>query len=230
MGCGSAQLLLSARLPFVDSQDHNGALAVAAKAGLGPVGMVRKGRSRTWFADRDYMLGVVEFQPSSWSKGTYLNVSLMWLWQPIDHVIFEVEPRRVGQFVSFEGSHDVAADAAGVASDARTAISALLGKFDGLPAVVEHLQTSPRAGTPRFLGHLGTAYAMLGDLVRARAALVVREEASSNAWNALSYLVEARAAADEESSFREWVGQTLMATRAALNLPAKPDVVRALPG
>jgi hypothetical protein len=226
--------VLSTRLLFVDVQDHNSALAVAAKAALGPIGMVRKGRSRTWFADRDYMLGIVEFQPSSWSKGTYLNVSLMWLWQPIDHVIFEVEPRRVGQFVSFESSEDIPADAAQVASDARAAMCALLDKFDGLAAVVEHLQTSPRAGSARFLGHLGTAYALLGDLVRARAALdaalVAREGARSNAWNALSYLVEARAAADEESSFQQWVGRTLAGTRAALKLPTKPDVLRAMLG
>jgi hypothetical protein len=41
---------------------------------------VRKGRSRVWFDDQGWWIGVVEFQPSSWSRGTYLNVGVSWLW------------------------------------------------------------------------------------------------------------------------------------------------------
>ena len=39
------------------------------------MGFWRKGRSRMWLADRDFWLGVVEFQPSGFRKGTYLNVA-----------------------------------------------------------------------------------------------------------------------------------------------------------
>jgi hypothetical protein len=33
-----------------------------------------------WLDDHTWWLVVVEFQPSSWSQGSYLNVGAMWLW------------------------------------------------------------------------------------------------------------------------------------------------------
>jgi hypothetical protein len=62
--------------------DHNEIIATTAKAALGPLGFRRKGRSRFWLADRGYWLTLVEFQPSRWSKGSYLNVGPLWLWHP----------------------------------------------------------------------------------------------------------------------------------------------------
>src|SRR5438132_1366297 len=94
-------------VPVTGPDDHNKIIAAAARESLTPLGMVRKGRSRIWLADRGWWLGIVEFQCSSWSRGTYLNVSLMWLWQPIDHFAIEVEPRRVGKFVEFDNTPDV---------------------------------------------------------------------------------------------------------------------------
>jgi len=53
------------------------------------MGLVQKGRSRTWLDDRGWWLGVVEFQPSSWSRGSYLNVGCSWLWQVKDYLSFD---------------------------------------------------------------------------------------------------------------------------------------------
>lgn len=61
---------------------HNAAIAKAARTVLGPSGCVRKGRSRTWLDDRGWWIGIVEFQPSGFSKGSYLNVAASWLWKP----------------------------------------------------------------------------------------------------------------------------------------------------
>jgi hypothetical protein len=69
--------------------DHNREITVAAKAILKPMGCVRKGRSRTWLDDRGWWLGVVEFQPSGWSKGSYLNVAASFLWDDDDHISFD---------------------------------------------------------------------------------------------------------------------------------------------
>ena len=61
---------------------------------LKPAGLVQKGRSRTWLDDHDWWLGVVEFQPSAWTRGSYLNVGVMWLWHPDrDHVYFDLGHR-----------------------------------------------------------------------------------------------------------------------------------------
>jgi hypothetical protein len=63
-------------------QPHNKLITQAARAVLRPMGLTQKGRSRTWLDDHGWWLGVVEFQPSSWSKGSYLNVGVCWLWLP----------------------------------------------------------------------------------------------------------------------------------------------------
>jgi hypothetical protein len=44
------------------------------------MGIVQKGRSRTWYDDQGWWVGLIEFQPSSWSRGSYLNVGVQWLW------------------------------------------------------------------------------------------------------------------------------------------------------
>lgn len=41
---------------------------------------------------------VVEFQPSSWSRGSYLNVGCMWLWHIKKHISFDVGYRLNGFF------------------------------------------------------------------------------------------------------------------------------------
>lgn len=61
-------------------QPHNKLITQAARAVLRPMGLTQKGRSRTWLDDHGWWVGVVEFQPSSWSKGSYLNVGVCWLW------------------------------------------------------------------------------------------------------------------------------------------------------
>jgi hypothetical protein len=44
------------------------------------MGIVQKGRSRLWYDDHGWWAGLIEFQPSSWSRGSYLNVGVQWLW------------------------------------------------------------------------------------------------------------------------------------------------------
>jgi hypothetical protein len=75
---------------------HDKIIAEAAKRVLQPLGFERKDRSRTWLADRDWWLAVVEFQPSSWSKGSYLNVAAHWLWMGTGHLSFDFGGRTEG--------------------------------------------------------------------------------------------------------------------------------------
>lgn len=49
----------------------------AARAILRPLDFLQKGRSMTWLADELWWMIVVEFQPSGFSKGFYLNVGCM---------------------------------------------------------------------------------------------------------------------------------------------------------
>jgi hypothetical protein len=117
---------------------HNSQLAKAAKKHLGPLGMKRKGQSRLWFQDNGWWLGVVEFQPSSWSKGSYLNVAAMWLWNAKDYWSFD-EGGRVEKFHEFKDTDQFAHVADTLATRAGDEILALSQRFSSLAVVASHL-------------------------------------------------------------------------------------------
>ena len=54
---------------------------------------MQKGRSRTWLGDQEWWLLVVSFEPSSFEKGSYLDVSATWLWNELDYITFDVGGR-----------------------------------------------------------------------------------------------------------------------------------------
>lgn len=79
-------------------------LNAGAREVLRPMGLVRKGRSRTWWDDHGWWLINVEFQPSGFSKGSYLNVGICWLWtaEPKSYVSYDLGYRIPGAGGSFE--------------------------------------------------------------------------------------------------------------------------------
>ena len=62
--------------------EHGRLIAAAAKAALAPLGCKRKGQSRFWYSDQRFWIISIEFQPSGWAQGSYLNVGENWLWYP----------------------------------------------------------------------------------------------------------------------------------------------------
>lgn len=89
--------------------DHNKIIRDAANSVLKPNGLFQKGTSRTWIEDNGWYLTVVEFQPSGWAKGTYLNVAIHFLWDDKDYISYDycihagVYNSRVNDFVAFDG-------------------------------------------------------------------------------------------------------------------------------
>ena len=61
-------------------EPHTKIINAVAKRILAPKGFFRKGSSRVWLQDNGWFFTVVEFQPSGFSKGTYLNVAMNYLW------------------------------------------------------------------------------------------------------------------------------------------------------
>lgn len=61
-------------------EPHTKIINAVAKRILAPKGFFQKGRSRVWLRDNGWFLTVVEFQPSGFSKGTYVNVAMHFLW------------------------------------------------------------------------------------------------------------------------------------------------------
>ena len=64
----------------MNEQNHNKIIMKAAREVLAPNGLLQKGQSRIWLDDNGWFFAVVEFQPSGWEKGTFLNVGMHYLW------------------------------------------------------------------------------------------------------------------------------------------------------
>ena len=85
--------------------DHNKIIRNAANSVLKPNGLFRKGTSRVWIDDNGWFLTVVEFQPSGWDRGSYLNVAVHFLWDDQDYLSFDYPcSSRVKDFVAFDGN------------------------------------------------------------------------------------------------------------------------------
>ena len=62
-------------------EQHNKIINAAAKKILAPEGLFRVGSSRRWIDDNGYFVIQVEFQPSAYDRGSYLNVGISFLWE-----------------------------------------------------------------------------------------------------------------------------------------------------
>ena len=61
-----------------------------------PLGVRQIGSSRHWVNDHGWWIVNVEFQPSGFAKGSYLNVGAQWLWRPSPSFAFEYgDPIRI---------------------------------------------------------------------------------------------------------------------------------------
>lgn len=80
---------------------HNKILKAAAREVLRPLGLQQEGRSRGWHDDGGWYVIGLEFQPSNWTKGSYLNVAVQWLWYPRDFFCMDLGGREIG-FIEFE--------------------------------------------------------------------------------------------------------------------------------
>ena len=85
---------------------HNKLINQAARTVLKPLGLFQKGSSRVWIDDNDWFLTIVEFQSSAWGRGSYLNVSIHYLWSGQDWFSFDYGHREQA-FVEFQDSEAV---------------------------------------------------------------------------------------------------------------------------
>lgn len=76
--------------------DHNKLLKKIAKKRLKPYGIFQQGQSRTFLYDKGWFTIVIEFQPSSFSKGTYLNVNVDFNFYPRNYFAYSYGNRESG--------------------------------------------------------------------------------------------------------------------------------------
>ncbi len=119
-------------------EDHSRLIRDAARTALSPLGFQQKGRSRVWLADRGFWALVIEFQPSGFSKGSYLNICASWLWHP-DGLPLNYF-RRAGGFIAFETTEQFKPEAERLAGLAAVEMAGLDRKFKSLDAVAVYLK------------------------------------------------------------------------------------------
>ena len=158
---------------------HQSIIAKAAKASLLPLGFVRKGQSRLWIKDCGIWVSIIDFQPSQWSKGSYLNGAACWLWSPPNQKNEYVPSFDFGgrcrEHVKFQDEaqfslamSELAALAASESLRIALELRSIEAAADALAAREQSLQISGRG---RHWGafHSGMASALAGRLSEARA-------------------------------------------------------------
>jgi len=193
---------------------------------LRPLGLRQKGRSRTWLDDHGWWLGVVEFQPSSWSKGSYLNVGATLLWRPEPEAVisFDFGPYRVEPFVEAQSEEQFAADASRLAERAAEEIIRLRATLPNVAEAASALERQARRLGGWDNWHAAVALGLSGQLAEAASYLdqVIRSEDDREWWIPVRRAAHRLRKAIEEDSaaFRRLVLGYIAMSRRALRLPA----------
>jgi len=197
--------------------DHNKVLKRVAGEVLTPLGLTQKGRSRLWLDDRRWHVIVASFDPSSFSKGTYLEVHVMWLWIVKDHVSYDIG-ERVGQFED-AGEANWEGRVRRLAERAAERIDELRREVADLPAAVDILERRVGVAWPRI--HAAIANGLAGRTDRARelldAELAARWAGQPNGRNV--GLPQLRELLVDEAAFRDEVVDRIQETRRLQSLP-----------
>lgn len=80
--------------------EHTNIIHKVARTIFKPYGIKRKGQSRTYLDDNEWFTTVIEFQPHSYGRGTFLNIGVNFHWYSQTHFSFDLG-YRVAPFINF---------------------------------------------------------------------------------------------------------------------------------
>jgi hypothetical protein len=146
---------------------HARIITLAARTALGPLGL-RQGRSRLWIDDHGWWLVNVEFQPSSWRKGSYLNVGEQHLWCERGYFVFERHERPASGAAFIEFTRDETAFEAAMTVLAEGAVTAVVARRQAHGDGHDALRFVAATGDDF---NAGVALGLLGDVPAAAARL-----------------------------------------------------------
>lgn len=205
-----------------DEVDHNKLIAATAKTVLKPLGLKRDGKSRVWFDDHGWWSVVVEFQPSAWSRGTYLNVGICWLFYEQAHWSFDIGYREQnGEFVDAKKEQKFTVGVHGLAECARERVLDYRQKFATLDGAFQHYQSTPLRGHWDFY-YAAIIAALHGDLTIARKHFddLLKLTAEYQWQKGLRYrAVDLISLLDNRVRLLESLTGIIFRTRAAMGLP-----------
>jgi hypothetical protein len=203
---------------------HSKLITAAARDVLRPMGMLQKGQSRFWTDDHQWWVCGVEFQPSSWSRGSYLNVFAMWLWQVKDYWSFD-EGSRVEGFVGFQNEDQFAAEAKRLAQRAAEQVQRYRGLFPNVRAVSKYyLEKTPDAPNSWQTFHSGMACALAGRVADAERFFdwyLSKSSSGSAQWfiDSQADAASLRAIVRKQDEFRNTIIDRVKRARTLLKLP-----------
>ena len=212
-------------------RSHDRLIVEAARNVLRPLGFQRKGRSRLWFRDHEWWLAIVDFQPSGWARGAYLNVAAKWLWRGDDVWSFDFSfhpAARVADFVEFETESQFAKQIVRLAQVGAAEARRLADAFPSIHAAADRLKDRATArGDAWDLYHAGVGAFLAGRLEEARAYFTELGVAKRADYPGAVSLDELRATARtyagrclDQQGFRAHLIDQVQRSRAALCLAA----------
>src|SRR5579883_336220 len=208
--------------------EHGRLIANAAKAAIAPIGCFRRGQSRVWLSDERYWIILVEFQPSGYSKGSYLNVGASWLWSELQKSALSFDHRdRVHDagFAPFESTEQFRPLTKDMAQRAAREVLALRKKFPSIEAISRHLSAKPKSSDWGFfhaavaagLNHdADSAHSFFRRLDALPAAFAWQRELRGEAARLVREL-------NDLDSFRKTVAEGIRRRRLAIGLPSIDD-------
>jgi len=186
---------------------------------LKPLGLVQKGRSRFWRDDRNWFVIGVEFQPSSWSGGSYLNVGCSWLWMVRDHFAYDVGG-RTEPFAKFENPDQFQDVAKIMATQAAFAVESFRKQFPNIRAVCEYYSVEESGGIWSNF-NAAIASALSGEALEAAFHFdKIAEDQSDTAWAtaARSEAFKLQRISSDPALFRRAIKERVMQTRVLQKL------------
>jgi len=205
---------------------HSKILTAAARKIFRPMGLIQKERSRTWIDDHIWWLCVVEFQPSSWSRGSYLNVGCNWLWHVKAHISFD-EGHRVESFSEFRTEDQFQLAAENLVQKAALEVDRYRRLFSSVTAVSNYILFHRPVGFwPSF--HAAVACAVAGQPDDAGIFFGNMTEPKGNdpGWMLAAHTdaAQLRAIAADTERFREVTADRILRTRELQKLASIESV------
>jgi len=201
-------------------------LTAAARRILRPLGLHQRGRSRLWLGDHGWWLVVVEFQPSSWSKVSYLNVGAMWLWFEKDYFSFD-DGYRVEGLASFENEAQFTPVAENLAQRAADEVRRYRALYPSVLSAARRLAAkSPRGFWDSF--HAGVACGLAGDSAPAKQFLdevAGTDDQRDWAQAAATIAREYSLAVEDSARFRRRIEEIIRRARELLRLEQVASIV-----
>lgn len=216
----------------MDHSEASKLIRKAARSVLEPLGLSQRGRSRTWLDDRGWYLVMVEFQPSSWSVGSHLNVGCAFLWTPQNHLSFDFSldgDGRAQGFEPFESADQFAVIASQLVQAAARQVNRYRECLGGVADLAAHYkQRPPIAFWPRY--HAAIALGLTGNTSQAsRLFESLRHEAADTevAWMREAAMVgrEYARIVATPNEFRERIEGVIRDRRKSLRLVSTEHVL-----